>query len=200
MRKRTLLRAACQTLAAFALLSSPLHSTAQAPTTPAYDVELVIFRNAGGGGSPELGAVTNNAKSAEEDGESADPSAPEASFPKLPPERYKLSSIYEALKRKGGYQPLAHIGWTQPATGRDTTRFVSLSALGLDSGVSGRAALARGRYLHLTLDLSYQPAGDSTRYVLQQTRRMRSTEIHYLDHPKFGVIALITPAPLASSG
>jgi hypothetical protein len=55
-------------------------------------------------------------------------------------------------------------------------------------------ALARGRYLHLTLDLALQPAGSSERYILRQTRRMRSTERHYIDHPKFGVIAVITPS------
>jgi len=28
---------------------------------------------------------------------------------------------------------------------------------------------------------------------LKQQRRMRSKEIHYFDHPRFGVVALITP-------
>ena len=32
------------------------------------------------------------------------------------------------------------------------------------------------------------------RFVMRQTRRMRSNERHYIDHPKFGVIALITPS------
>ena len=62
------------------------------------------------------------------------------------------------------------------------------------SGLSGQIALSRGRYLHLTLDLGLS-TGDRSgqRYVLRQTRRMRSNERHYIDHPKFGVIALITP-------
>ena len=29
--------------------------------------------------------------------------------------------------------------------------------------------------------------------VLDESRRMRSEEIHYLDHPKFGVIVRIDP-------
>ena len=28
---------------------------------------------------------------------------------------------------------------------------------------------------------------------LKERRRMRSKELHYFDHPRFGVIALITP-------
>lgn len=31
--------------------------------------------------------------------------------------------------------------------------------------------------------------------VMQQTRRMRSDEVHYLDHPLFGVLVKITPLP-----
>ena len=62
------------------------------------------------------------------------------------------------------------------------------------SGLTGRVALSRGRYLHLTLDLALEPAGGAERYVLRQTRRMRSNERHYIDHPKFGVIALVTPS------
>jgi hypothetical protein len=180
-------------LAIVAAILLPLtQSTAQSPGTPAYDVELVIFRHLGGGGTPEDWGMINN--HAVTDAESADPSSAETTFPTLPPERMKLKAIYNALKRSRGYQPLAHVGWTQPATDRSTTRFVSLASLGVDGPVSGRAALARGRFLHLTLDLALQIPGEATRYVLQQTRRMRSTEMHYIDHPRFGVVALITPA------
>ncbi len=196
MRSRISLLARLRSVLALVLLTLPLYTPAQAPTS-AYDVELIVFRNLGAGGSAEQWSLASGVGDATADAESADPSAAETTFPKLPLERMKLNAIYDTLKRSRGYQPLAHIGWTQPATGRDTTRFVSLGGLGLDAGVSGRAALARGRYLHLTLDLTYQPTGDDSRYVLKQTRRMRSTEIHYIDHPRFGVVALITPAPIA---
>ena len=175
------------------LLAVPTFSTAQAPTTPAYDVELVIFRNLGGGSTTEQWSMNNPVSEPSVDAEAPDPTAGEAPFPQLPPERLKLTSIYDTLKRSRAYQPLAHLGWTQPATDRASTHYVSLNTLGLDNGVSGRAALARGRYLHLTLDLTLQIPGDETRYVLKQTRRMRSTEMHYIDHPRFGVVALITP-------
>jgi hypothetical protein len=176
------------------LLTLPSYSTAQAPATVAYDVELVIFRNLGGGSSGEQWSMNATVPGPDADGEAPDPTAAEAPFPKVPPERLKLSAIYDTLKRNRAYQPLAHIGWTQPAADRGSTHYVSLNALGMDDGLVGRAALARGRYLHLTLDLTLQIPGDDTRYVLKQTRRMRSTEMHYIDHPRFGVVALITPA------
>jgi hypothetical protein len=176
-----------------ALLAVPTFSTSQAQETTTYDVELVIFRHLAGGGTPEQGALNNPVAPASDESEAVDPSASEATFPRLPAERQRLNAIYDALKRSRAYRPLAHIGWTQPATDRSSTRFVSLNALGLAEGMTGRAALARGRFLHLTLDLTLQVPGDDTRYVLKQTRRMRSTEMHYIDHPQFGVIALITP-------
>jgi hypothetical protein len=62
------------------------------------------------------------------------------------------------------------------------------------SGLLGQVALSRGRYLHLTLDLVLDStATEGQRYVLRQTRRMRSNERHYIDSPKFGVIAVVTP-------
>jgi hypothetical protein len=68
-----------------------------------------------------------------------------------------------------------------------------------DSGLRGQVALSRGRYLHLTVDLVYDApaaAGEPTqKFVLRQSRRMRSNERHYLDSPRFGVIAIVTPTP-----
>ena len=77
----------------------------------------------------------------------------------------------------------------------DAARFIAIQPMVPgSSGLLGQIALSRGRYLHLTLDLVYQ-GEDGQRYVLRQARRMRSNERHYVDHPKFGVIALVTPTP-----
>jgi hypothetical protein len=111
----------------------------------------------------------------------------------MPSGKMKLGAIADQLKRSRGYQTVAHFGWTQPGFPRTEAHYMSVdSKVGAGSGLTGRVALSRGRYLHLTLDLALQPAGSSERYVLRQTRRMRSNERHYIDHPKFGVIALIT--------
>ncbi len=67
------------------------------------------------------------------------------------------------------------------------------------------------RYLHLDVDLLLRGKPATTTggvgdffgvapakplipiYRLQESRRMRSGELHYFDHPMFGVIALVTP-------
>jgi hypothetical protein len=68
------------------------------------------------------------------------------------------------------------------------------------------------RFLHITLDLTYEADGASSsglsaggdgldelalrpRYRLAATRSARSGELHYFDHPAFGVLVRITPVP-----
>lgn len=191
---------------ALALLSSPLlvllgeRVLAQTADLQPYDVELVIFRNLTGAASGEEWAAEKDSSLPADAGsdaqsEAAPVTAPSATFPPLPANKLKLTAIEDTLRRSRRYQPLAHFGWTQPGYARGDARFIPLDSLmgSNASGLSGRIALARGRYLHLTLDLALTTE-DGQRYLLQQTRRMRSTERHYIDHPKFGVIALISPS------
>lgn len=195
-------------LLAMAFLSVGPAVAQQAAPTPAglqsYDVELLIFRNLSGKETPEGWGVEATGKDPglaipdEESGaiEAPAPTAPTASFPSLPASKMKLTAIEETMRRSRAYQPLAHIGWTQPGYARNAAKYLSVSSLvPAASGLQGQIALSRGRYLHLTLDLVYDAQGESPqRYVLRQTRRMRSTERHYIDSPKFGVIAVITPS------
>lgn len=80
-----------------------------------------------------------------------------------------------------------------------------------DWHVSGGFNLTVSRYLHLASDLRVQewaqaaavtsaqsPDLNAVRYpvraaVIQQSRRMRSKEMHYIDHPLLGMVVYITP-------
>ena len=180
-------------------------------TLQSYDVELLIFRNLSTRDTPEQWGVEASGSGQrlsipdDEQGGSSEvleappPSAPTATFPALPAGKMKLNGIEETMRRGRAYQPLAHVGWTQPGFARNSAKYLSLNSLaGSSSGVQGQIALSRGRYLHLTLDLVYDaaalPGEAPQRFVLRQTRRMRSNERHYIDSPKFGVIAVITPS------
>lgn len=75
--------------------------------------------------------------------------------------------------------------------------------------LEGALRVYLSRYLHLNVDLLYrervsyavEPEGEQAGVEeiyyqgirMQQSRRMRSNELHYLDHPRLGVIARITP-------
>ncbi len=210
-------------VAALAALATMPASVAQETVLQQYEVELVIFRVTNPTATPEDWAMeASRAKvglpTARETDEPADatatsPAAPavspvvtpvvtpvttlgsETSIQPLESGRHKLTAIEGALKRSRSYQPLAHIGWSQPGFGRTNPRPLGIETLVTSaSGITGTVTLTRGtRLLHLGLDLTYQ-APDGQRYVLREQRPMRrSGEKHYFDHPHFGVIALVTP-------
>ena len=183
----------------------------QTQVLQSYDVEVVIFRHLSTSATPEqwgMEAAEANQRLAIPD-EEPSPFAtqedtavppPVVSFPALPASRYKLTAIEETLRRSRNYRPLAHLGWTQPGFPRNDAKSLSVSAMvPTASGVAGQIALSRGRYLHLTLELVFEPPDEpGQRFVLRQTRRMRSNERHYFDHPRFGVIVVIAPAEVIS--
>jgi hypothetical protein len=200
-------------LTLIALLSvATLTASAQQATTPAvlqnYDVELIVFRTLNPNASPEqwsMEAAEAGQRLAIPEDEptpfASNEPAPTttATYPALPPAKFKLQAIFDTLKRSRNYQPLAHFGWTQPGYPRNDAKYLPINSLvPVGSGLVGQVALSRGRYLHLTLDLVYDApgaAGEPTqRFVLRQSRRMRSNERHYLDSPRFGVIAIVTPS------
>ena len=197
-------------LSAATLTASAQQAT---PVLQSYDVELLIFRQLHPSASPEewsMEAAAAGQRLAIPDDEptpftSSEPApATTATFPALAPSKFKLTATADTLRRSRNYQPLAHFGWTQPGYPRGDAKYLPINALvPAGSGLVGQVALSRGRYLHLTLDLVYDApgatAGEPTqRFVLRQSRRMRSNERHYIDSPRFGVIAIITPS--AASG
>ena len=173
---------------------------------PSYDVELVIFRTITANATPEQWILEEREAGLPleiPDDEptpftaTVEPVPAAATFPALPSSRFKLTAIEQSLRRSRNYQPLAHIGWTQPGFDRNAAQYLPVDALAPNSGLTGQIAVTRGRYLHLTLELTYDSPATadepSQRYVMRQTRRMRSNERHYIDHPRIGVIALVTP-------
>jgi hypothetical protein len=192
-------------LSAATLTASAQQAT---PVLQSYDVELLIFRQLHPSASPEewsMEAAAAGQRLAIPDDEptpftSSEPApATTATFPALAPSKFKLTATADTLRRSRNYQPLAHFGWTQPGYPRGDAKYLTINSMApAGSGIVGQVALSRGRYLHLTLDLVYHApgaAGEPTqRFVLRQSRRMRSNERHYLDSPRFGVIAIVTPS------
>ena len=183
-------------------------SAQQTQVLQSYDVELLVFRTLNPHASPEewsMEAAAAGQRLAIPEDEPSPFAATEpvptatATFPALPPAKFKLTAVFDTLKRSRNYQPLAHFGWTQPGYPRGDAKYLPINAMvPAGAGLQGQVALSRGRYLHLTLDLVYDApgaAGESTqRFVLRQSRRMRSNERHYIDSPRFGVIAIVTPS------
>jgi hypothetical protein len=82
----------------------------------------------------------------------------------------------------------AHLTWQQVPGRRngDNWRW-------LDAGrVQGLVRVSRGRFLHLDTDLLLRGPGPDEAYRVRLNRRMRSNELHYLDHPKLGIVIQAT--------
>jgi hypothetical protein len=168
-----------------------------------FDIELLIFRNLIENDAGEVWPV-DFSDWFEEPVDSEQPDILTA-VTWLPRSQFRLTAERNALARSVPYRPLVHLAWRQVVPGRQSAKPVEL--LGATNNpdkasVDGLVRVTVERYLHLDLDLRlHLPAGAepaaSPEYGvpeirLRQQRRMRSKELHYFDHPRFGVIALIT--------
>lgn len=166
-----------------------------------YDVEVIVFRNLSPQTDGELGSSY-----------AADTGDRFASVPlqsdqvELSREQYTLDNVAGALQRSGAYRVLAHRAWRQTAYDRSNTVPYRLQSSARDApyALDGTIRLIRERFLHLDVDLvlrkeqGYGEPGtaglaDGPVYRLNETRRIRSNELHYFDNPWFGVIAKVTP-------
>jgi hypothetical protein len=107
--------------------------------------------------------------------------------------RWQLAAAREALARRG-YGTLGHAAWTAtvPTNGRTTARLEDVLKAG--SPLAGTIALQRSQYLFLGVDIDYVSAADTV-YGVRERRRVKFGERHYFDHPAYGAIAIVTPAP-----
>ena len=165
-----------------------------------YDVEVIVFTQRGSEDGERM--VQPNADSARARG-----AFPEHQFTELSQSGYTLNRISGGLSPGAGYSVLFHRAWRQLAY--DSKHAVdypvhSIAVNGRDS-IEGSVTLIAERYLHLDIDLLLMQTGGAAPalysdgpgnvpvYRLNEKRRIRSSEIHYFDHPRIGVIARVTP-------
>ena len=67
------------------------------------------------------------------------------------------------------------------------------------STVSGTLKVRLGRFLHLESLLVFTDEESGQSFRLSESRKMRSTELHYVDNPRFGLLARILPIPEGES-
>lgn len=159
---------------------------------------------------------SSTAEPLEEDAQAAPP-RPEArdepppfGYRLLRPEELQLGDAYATLERLSAYRPLVHTGWVQEGLPDGQAPSFELDELGLFNP-GGRIQLYVSRFLHLRVDLSWQDRTRRqgatmvgpfelselvlpTRYSLTEERRVtRTGELHYFDHPAFGLLVTIRP-------
>jgi hypothetical protein len=139
-------------------------------------------------------------------------------YQQLPDESLQLSEIYRKLTATNGrMEPLVHMAWRQQVEPPESAKTLYLvlptdeaeQTPGLPNQselpqLEGSIKISVKRYLHIDIDMVLRqlapPTTDKGRlatlsplyqtYRMQMHRRMRSKELHYLDHPIMGVLII----------
>ena len=120
----------------------------------------------------------------------------------LPAQTHVLKTEARRLRRAGGLSVIWHGRWIQPVPSRSAGEplMLAVQSAPSPSRLSGTLQVTLGRYLHFDARLWLEqplrsPAATVPYMQLKQARTMRSGELHYLDHPRIGVLVRIDPLP-----
>lgn len=207
-----------QLLLALLLSAAPLSQAIAAENEATwYDVELILFKQGSPGtgntehwpadpGSPDWSNSINLVPAGAEKTDQQQP------FTLLPRKDWRLTPVFNALhKTRGEIEPLFHQAWRQPVASSGSAKTINLRSAQLGETTvapfEGVIKISVSRYLHVDLDLLLKqatlpptpsnnaeallsPSYGSVRFT--GNRRMRSGEVHYIDHPMMGALILIS--------
>ena len=116
-------------------------------------------------------------------------------YRQMPDEQRALHDLVRRLENSGEFEVLQQLAWQQPVPERGNPQpiYVNLS----NGELQGHMAVTLGRFLHTQATLwlrptPAEPTSDFAGYArLDQSQRMRSGELHYFDHPLFGLLVRI---------
>jgi hypothetical protein len=151
---------------------------------------MVIFRALEPGTSEDLSApAEGRGFNHQIDGSTTPPTV----YRTLDASQMQLGGIAARLRSSGTWKVLAHAGWVQGATDWPHHVGIPLEQLGVNvPGLTGAVFVERGQFLHLGFDLKL---GEQAAWSLSELRKVKFNEKNYFDHPGFGVIAIVSPAP-----
>jgi hypothetical protein len=125
----------------------------------------------------------------------------EQSFKWLPTGELALKREAQQIARAAGLHLLWHGAWMQPVPDRDGETHLPMllqvgQRIGNEYQVEGRIDVTRGRYLHFDTQLWMRDETPDSYFALSESRRLRSGELNYLDHPRLGVLVRVDPLEL----
>lgn len=171
----------CSLAAMLGLFSSPLLAEAGA-----YQIELIIFSQA----MPNTEVFEQTAQPTHW------PSGLTELSTYKKPDATTLDDSYAALSKDSTYQPILHVAWIQPVGDGGISAPVHIQST--DGKLTGYVQLQHEQGLQMMVDLeltsnSGDNFGKAVIYRLNEKRAIKLNEVYYLDHPKFGVVAKISP-------
>jgi len=163
-----------------------------------YTIELIAFQRFSGGeseywpmdpGTPDiskaahfLGTIPEPTQNNFGDNINISTSA-EQMIPLVSKQNLNMGPTAYSLKRKGFLVPL-HIAWSQPVKSWKSNDWNWVET----DDVVGLIRVTRGKFLHLDVDLLLTDRQTGQKIRIRESRKMRSNEVHHIDHPKLGLI------------
>lgn len=138
-----------------------------------YDFEIIIFERPG---------VSGDGYSPDPAGE-PDASAATGRLDALAIGTRALGPLAYTLRQKGMIIH-EHLAWRQVPRGRSSKTWYWIG----NGRLGGLIRVTRGRFLHLETDLLLRDANAASPQRIGLSRRMRSGELHYVDHPRLGIL------------
>lgn len=172
---------------------------AAAPSAPStYEIEVLVFENR----LPDLDG-------AEQWGVSRSNPVQEAANAIVlgaVPTGSDLAGVAAGLQNDARYRLLTHRRWIQAAENKPASSPVLVRTDNHE--IDGYVRFYMSRFLHVEVSLVFQPQAAvlggtdpiPTPYRLTEQRRIKTRELHYFDHPKFGALVRIVPATAAALG
>ena len=129
-----------------------------------------------------------------------------------------LSKEYKRINNSSEFNVLQYSAWRQAGL-KDSDAFeISINELKnihrkrSKNSITGKVKVVLARYLHFYSQLEYQRQGNKNQpadleqdinvtpnnnnYSMKSHRRMRSKELHYIDHPLVGILIQINPVKI----
>lgn len=129
-----------------------------------------------------------------------------------------LNKEYRRINNSSEYNVLLYSAWRQTGLEKSKAFEININELNnnhkskSENSITGHFKVVLSRYLHFYSQLDYQRQGDQTVenltpdvnkadiltvgnniYPMKNHRRMRSKELHYIDHPLIGILIQINP-------
>ncbi|MEE4290418.1 MAG: CsiV family protein [Cycloclasticus sp.] len=170
-----------------------------------YSIEYIVFENNPLSNQP-LEVWSKEPFQMPIDAIDLEPLSRNKAFSSLNTNQQQLHGVYRRLEKLSSYTPIAHGGWIQPLKKKGKLNNVKITHQTGAHRLEGTLTFHRGRFLHLNVDLQFsemfplpinngyvtnnviQPA---TLYRLKETRRIKTSQSNYFDHPRFGVLAIV---------
>ena len=112
----------------------------------------------------------------------------------------RLPRTAERLRTKGAHV-VKHFNWHQFVPSRSTKpEYVYFQSLN-DYPTEGYFGVSKGRFIHLDVHIWMHQSSSSSAirnpvYEMAELRRMQREDVHYFDHPRFGILAEVVKMDL----